>query len=120
MKQHDHDMIAEDRPSTEDIYTDVELANRIIWDTLIMFKATYRNDDNEAAEFVYTTHRRKSYWGTHENEWEDEQLHDSLFDAIKDATDHAPEDDQWTEPELLRLMGQMINEASHNARGAKS
>ena len=114
---HDHDMTAEDRPTPDDEYHDITLSSRVLRDTLIKMVGTYRGDSNEASEFVYTTWVKK--WTVDRKggtRWEAEQTHDSLFDAVSDAANHAPKDDAWTEPDILRMVSQMIGEASHNAR----
>lgn len=121
INRHDHDMTAEDRPADDNLH-DVELSSRIVGNTLIKFIATYRGDNDTAEEFVYETYRRgRGPMSMRVSEWEDKNdRHESLFDAILDAVSYLPQSSQPNEADVLRMLGQMTHEASHNARGAKS
>ena len=88
MKQHDHDMIAEDRPAPEPFSEEIVIATRIIGESRIDFLCIDTGDEYDG--FRYVTTRRADMAFGKGIQWMAPSPFDTALDAIEDALRYMP------------------------------
>jgi hypothetical protein len=98
--EHDHDMIAEDRPTPEPTFREIDLADVVIGQTIVEYRCA-TTDNEEFTDHNWQTRRESLLYPIQTStRWIDPEPFETALDAIESASMYLHYDNRLTAGEV--------------------